>query len=169
MQENAFIASVYFLDGANFPSWLEYDSDNEVWQAFIEGTSPMGLEEITTMQGTFEFPGKQSGSYIDRNMNKVVTKQKHTGKLTICVDAQIYNNLVKRQSSPCNIVILSRDIGQGDYVHQVRPHFEPTTKAGEMQIADMTFEFDQGANVLPQYQRRRLFEIVAPRVGAPTG
>jgi hypothetical protein len=163
MPNNSFIGQVYFLDGANFPTWMNYDESNSVFQAEIKGISPVGLEDIFTHQSDFEFADASGGEHVDRYGNTVVDTKTTTGKLTITVDAGIYGEIVKKQGNPVNVVILSRDIDQGAYVHQIIPNFNKKTTAGKMQVAEMTFKFIQGANVVPGVSRHRLFEIIPPR------
>jgi hypothetical protein len=165
MPNNSFIGQVYFLDGASYPTWLTYDVNNDVFQGSIKGVEVAAFEDIFTHQSDFDFSDSSSGEHIDRFGNTVVDTKATSGKLTITVDASIYAPMVKRYSgSPVNLVILSRDIDQGVYIHQVIPTFNKKTVAGKMQVAEMTFKFIQGANLQPTYQRHRLFELIAPAV-----
>jgi hypothetical protein len=164
MPNNSFIGQVYFLDGANYPSWLTYDTDNDVFQGALRGIELPSGEDIFTHQSDFEFADASGGEHIDQFGNTVVDTKTTTGKLTITVDAGIYGELLRKQGYPVNIVILSRDIDQGAYVHQIIPNFNKKTTAGKMQVAEMTFKFIQGANLAPTATRHRLFEIIAPVV-----
>lgn len=159
---NALRGSVYFLDGANAPSWLSYDTESSCWNAAIASSTPLGLTEIETMQSNFEIKNAEGGSYPDKDGNKVVIKEKVTGKLVLTGDPGIIGNLKKnRQGKKVNIVLIDRDSAAGDYAHQVVPYFSNTTKIGEVMTVEMTFEYEAGANIPPQNERRRIFNIVS--------
>jgi hypothetical protein len=64
----------------------------------------------------------------------------------------------------CSLVVLSEDIDQGEFVHNIVPHFSRTSKFGDQQIADLTFEFDQATNIAPSDARYISFAITAPVV-----
>ena len=169
MPNNSFIGQVYFLDSASYPTWLTYDGLAQKFVGAIKGMTPLGLIDIFTHQSDFEFADASGGEHVDRFGNTVVDTKTTSGKVTITVDAGIYQALIdNRQGVATNVVILSRDIDQGAYVHQIIPNFNKKTTAGKMQVAEMTFKFIQGANLQPLNTRHRLFEIIAPQSGGDT-
>lgn len=158
---NSFQARLYFLDGGR-PAWLEYVTltkkyNGAVW---LHDVVDADLRECTTVQNNFELTPTVTDSYPDRFANVVPTAFNWKGKVSVMIDADVYNALVSaNQNKYTNLVLLSEATGQGEYIENIMPTFLPTTKVGKMQFAEMSFEFSEPANPVLGKERHVLFNM----------
>lgn len=159
--ENSFSGKLYIAASNGFTTPPVYAANTgfTIAESAASAGSAGAVSELM-MQGDLVIAGKPKGKSSNGNLTSCVISEETTGKATVAIDAALYDSYVaKYQGVECEIRCVDTDTMQMSNVIMVKPHFAQTTKIGEMQMAELTFDFVQAANISVSKKRNRLVKM----------
>lgn len=159
--ENSFSGKLYIAAKGGFTTPPVYATNTgfTIAESAASAGSAGAVSELM-MQGDLVIAGKPKGKSSNGNLTSCVISEETTGKATVAIDAALYDSYVaKYQGVECELRCVDTDTMQLVSDIDIKPHFAQTTKIGEMQMAELTFDFIQAANISVAKKRHRLVKM----------